>query len=68
MENEKIEEFNQPEWIQVDMSYHQKLEENLEYYKTAIKMIEEQLSEGKSHCEIVSEIANIIEELKEEIK
>lgn len=71
MREDIIEDANQPEWIKVDMSYHQKLEENLEYYKTAIRLIKDELYglEGltKNYEETVGEIENIIKELEEEL-
>lgn len=71
MREDIIEDANQPEWIEVDMSYHQKLEENLEYYKTAIRLIKDELYglEGltKNYEETVEEIENIIKELEEEL-
>lgn len=63
---EKInEEARIPEWIQVDMTHYQNMEENLEYYKTAIKLIEE-----KIECEetqVLREINELIEELKKHL-
>lgn len=71
MREDIIEDANQPEWIEVDMGYHQKLEENLEYYKTAIRLIKDELYglEGltKNYDETVGEIENIIKELEEEL-
>lgn len=71
MREDIIEDANRPEWIEVDMGYHQKLEENLEYYKTAIRLIKDELYglEGltKNYEETVEEIENIIKELEEEL-
>ena len=71
MREDIIEDANQPEWIKVDIGYHQKLEENLEYYKTAIRLIKDELYglEGltKNYEETVGEIENIIKELEEEL-
>lgn len=71
MREDIIEDVNQPEWIEVDMGYHQKLEENLEYYKTAIRLIKDELYglEGltKNYEETVGEIENIVKELEEEL-
>ena len=71
MREDIIEDTNQPEWIEVDMGYHQKMEENLEYYKTAIRLIKDELYglEGltKNYEETVGEIENIIKELEEEL-
>jgi septal ring factor EnvC (AmiA/AmiB activator) len=59
------EDFNQPEWIQVDMTYMQNLEENLEYYKTFVKMIEEEIDEFEGDTQ---ELADNIEEYLKELK
>lgn len=71
MREDIIEEMNRPEWIQVDMTYMQKLETNTEYYKTAIKMIEDELygleSISKDWEETVRAIEKIVEELKKEL-
>lgn len=71
MREDIIEDANQSEWIEVDMGYHQKLEENLEYYKTAIRLIKDELYglEGltKNYEETVEEIENIVKELEEEL-
>lgn len=71
MEEKIIEEMNQPEWIQVDMNYMQKVEENIEYYKTAINLIKDELYglEGltKNYEETVKSIENIIKELEKEL-
>ena len=65
------EDFNKPEWIQVDMNYMQKVEENIEYYKTAINLIKDELYglEGltKNYEETVKSIENIIKELEKEL-
>lgn len=59
------EDFNQPEWIQVDMTYMQNLEENLEYYKTFVKMVEEEIDEFEGNTQ---ELADNIEEYLKELK
>lgn len=66
LEEKYGENFNQPEWIQVDMTYMQKLEENLEHYKTFVKMIESEVNffEGNSN-EAIDAINNIQEYLGE---
>lgn len=65
MEEKINEEARIPEWIQVDMTCYQNMEENLEYYKTTIKLIEE-----KIECEetqVLREINELIEELKKHL-
>lgn len=65
MEEKINEEARIPEWIQVDMTHYQNMEENLEYYKTTIKLIEE-----KIECEetqVLREINELIEELKKHL-
>lgn len=65
MEEKINEEARIPEWIQVDMTHYQNMEENLEYYKTTIKLIEE-----KIECEetqVLREINKLIEELKKHL-
>lgn len=71
MEEKIIEEMNQPEWIQVNMNYMHKVEENIEYYKTAINLIKDELYglEGltKNYEETIKSIENIIKELEKEL-
>lgn len=65
MEEKINEQARIPEWIQVDMTHYQNMEENLEYYKTTIKLIEE-----KIECEetqVLREINELIEELKKHL-
>lgn len=58
---EKIyEEWNRPEWIQVDMSYMEKVEEQLEYYKGFVRVVEEEIENPSDDT-----IKNIKEHLKE---
>lgn len=69
MERDYGENFNQPEWIQVDMTYMQKLEENLEYYKTFIKMLESEVDffdeKEDDATEVIYNIKQYLKELKE---
>lgn len=61
---EKIyEEWNQPEWIQVDMSYMEKVEEQLEYYKGFTRVIEEEIENPSD--DTIENIREHLEELKE---
>lgn len=63
------ESFYQPEWIQVDLTYMQNLEENLEYYKTFVRMIEEEVAileeRPEDSQEVIKSIKQYIEELEE---
>lgn len=65
---DKYDEWNQPEWIQVDMTYMQKLEENLEYYKTTIKAIIEELESNDDNKQKLTYIKNYIDCLVREVK
>lgn len=69
MERDYGENFNQPEWIQVDMTYMQKLEENLEYYKTFIKMLKSETDffdeKQDDAVEVINNIKEYLNELKE---
>jgi len=67
MEEKINEEARIPEWIQVDMTYYQNMEENLEYYKTAIKLIEENVEQMKETT-LKKEIQDLINELKNNLK
>lgn len=67
MEEEIIEEARIPEWIQVDMTHYQNMEENLEYYKTAIKLIEENVEQMKETT-LKKEMQDLINELKNNLK
>ena len=37
------EDFNQPDYVKIDREEYQKEQENLEYYKTTIDMIKDEL-------------------------
>lgn len=61
---EKIyEEWNRPEWIQVDMSYMEKVEEQLEYYKGFARVVEEEIENPSD--DTIKNIKEHLEELKE---
>ena len=60
---EKIyEEWNRPEWIQVDMSYMEKVEEQLEYYKGFARVVEEEIENPSD--DTIENIKEHLEELK----
>lgn len=61
---EKInEESRIPEWIKIDRTYYQNMKENIEYYETAIKLIEENV-EQMEETTLKKEIQDLINELK----
>ena len=64
---DKYDEWNQPEWTQVDMTYLQNLEENLEYYKTTIEMILTDIESEDEDCKKIECIKERINELKREL-
>lgn len=64
---DKYDEWNQPEWTQVDMTYLQNLEENLEYYKTTIEMILTDIESEDEDCKKIECIKEHIDELKREL-
>ena len=62
----KIDEWNKPNWEQIDSDYLQMLEENTEYYKTFVKMLESELDFfDESKDDALEVIANIKEYLNE---
>jgi len=63
MEEKIYEEWNQPEWIQVDMSYMEKVEEQLEYYKGFARVVEEEIENPSD--DTIENIKEHLEELKE---
>lgn len=67
MEEKINEEARIPEWIQVDMTHYQNMEENLEYYKTAIRLIEESV-EQMEETTAKKEMQDLINELKNNLK
>ncbi len=69
MNEEILEEMNRGEFVEVREDYLMQLEENTEYYKTAIKQIKDEIYGlcGLSHDykDTVDEIMFIINELEE---
>ena len=65
------EDFNQPDYVKIDREEYQKEQENLEYYKTTIDMIKDELYgiEGltKEYEETFNEIKRYIKELEQEL-
>lgn len=68
---DKFSEWNQPETTNVSIDYLQSLEENVEYYKTSIDMIKDELYgvEGltKDFEETFNSIKEIINDLEKEL-
>jgi hypothetical protein len=66
-----IEEMNRDEFIKVEEERYIKMQENLEYYKTAIQLIKDEMYglAGLEHdyTESMKEIGSIIEELELEL-
>lgn len=71
MREDIIEEMNRGEFIEVEEERYNKLLENEEYYKTAIRLIKDEIYglKGLEHeCfESIKEIGKIIEELEMEL-
>lgn len=71
MEEKIMEEMNRGEFIEVEEEHYIKMQENLEYYKTAIQLIKDEMYglAGLEHdyIESMKEIGNIIEELELEL-
>ena len=71
MREDIIEEMNRGEFINVEEEYYVKMQENLEYYKTAIQLIKDEMYglAGLEHdyIESMKEIGRIIEELELEL-
>lgn len=71
MREDIIEEMNKGEFIKVEEERYVKMQENLEYYKTAIQLIKDEMYglAGLEHeyIESLKEIGKIIEELELEL-
>lgn len=71
MREDIIEEMNRGEFIEVEEEKYTKMQENLEYYKTAIRLIKDEMYglAGLEHdyTESMKEIGRIIEELELEL-
>lgn len=71
MREDIIEEMNREEFIKVKEDNYLKMQENLEYYKTAIQLIKDEMYglAGLEHgyIDTVKEIGRIIEELELEL-
>lgn len=66
-----LENFNESTQIKVDYERYQMLLENLEYYKSGIRLIKDEIfglkSLTKEDGDTIKDIANIIEELEKEL-
>ena len=71
MREDIIEEMNRDEFIKIKEDNYLKMQENLEYYKTAIQLIKDEMYglAGLEHdyTESMKEIGRIIEELELEL-
>lgn len=65
------EDFNIPDYIKVDRKEYEKDQEKIEYYKTAINLIKDNLKEyllnNSTIDETITDIGIIIKELEDEI-
>lgn len=65
------EDFNIPDYIKVDREEYNKDQEKIEYYKTAINLIKDNLKEyllnNSTIDETITDIGIIIKELEDEI-
>ena len=65
------EDFNIPDYIKVDRKEYEKDQEKIEYYKTAIDLIKDNLKEyllnNSTIDETITDIGIIIKELEDEI-
>ena len=65
------EDFNIPDYIKVDREEYEKDQEKIEYYKTAINLIKDNLKEyllnNSTIDETITDIGIIIKELDDEI-
>lgn len=61
---DKYEEWNRPDYEEVNSEYFHRLEENVLYYKTAINLIKEELNNGEVGLE---NIKGIIGDLENEL-
>lgn len=65
------EDFNEPDYIKVDRKEYEKDQEKIEYYKTAINLIKDNLKEyllnNSTIDETITDIGIIIKELEDEI-
>lgn len=71
MREDIIEEMNREEFIKVKEDNYLKMQENLEYYKTAIQLIKDEMyglaGLGHDYTESMKEIGRVIEELELEL-
>lgn len=71
MEEKIIDDFSRGDFVEVEEEHYFKMQENLEYYKTAIQLMKDEIYgvAGLEHeyIETVKEIAKIIEELETEL-
>ena len=65
------EDFNEPDFIKIDKEEYEKDQEKIEYYKTSINLIKDNLKEyllnNSTIDETITDIGIIIKELEDEI-
>ena len=65
---EKIsEEWNKPDWIQVDSEHFRKLEENNENYETVIEEIIDIINSAENSDQKIKDIKEAIDNLQEKL-
>lgn len=71
MEEKIMEEMNRDDFVEVEEEHYLKMQENLEYYKTAIQQMKDEIYglAGLQHeyVDTVKEFGRIIEELEMEL-
>lgn len=61
-------EMSEMDYIKVESEVYQKEQENIKYYETAIRLIDEILESPRDAKEDLEEIKTIIEDLRDEIQ
>lgn len=71
MRDDIVEEMNRGDFIVVEENGYVKMQENLEYYKTAVQEMKDEIyglaGLGHDYVDTVKEIGKIIEELEMEL-
>ena len=71
MREDIMEEMNRRDFIEVEEAGYVKMQENLEYYKTAVQEMKDEIyglaGLGHDYVDTVKEIGKIIEELEMEL-
>lgn len=67
MKEKILEEWNKPDWSQVDSEYLSKLEENNDNYKTAIEQIIDLVNGKENSDQKIQDIDEVINQLQDQI-